>query len=141
MRLSARILYTVAVLGILFLGLMWIADPFSDEAGTLELKVLDEEGDTVIDETYAFDEDDTLFTVIDQHHETVCADRSYDPDPSCEVTFGDRGRVLLGVDSVMTDWTDTFLYLEVNGDMANYGVDTVPLEDGNEYAIHVENVD
>lgn len=141
MRLPARILYTVVVIGLVFLGLMWISDPFSDEEGSLEFEVHDDEGSTVIDETYAFYEDDTLFTVIDRHHDTVCADHAYEPDPSCEATFGDRGRVVLGVDGVMTDWTDTFLYLEVDGTMANYGVDTVPLEDGSEYVLRVEDAD
>ncbi|MFW6298381.1 MAG: hypothetical protein ACOC14_01750 [Bacillota bacterium] len=141
MRLPLRIFYTVVVVGLVFITFIWVSDPFSNEAGTLDLLVYDADDEKIIDETYTFDEEDTLFTVMDEHHEMVCADRSYEPDPDCETEFGNYGRILLGIEDIMTDWNNTFLYLEVNGTQANRGMDTVELEDGNEYAWYVRDAD
>ncbi|MFP4078257.1 MAG: hypothetical protein ACOCU5_00325 [Bacillota bacterium] len=141
MKLSLRIVYTVAVVGLIFLVLMWVSDPFSDEEGSLDLVVYDTDETVVVDETYAFYEDDTLFSVMDRHHDLVCADRGYDPDPTCEAEFGHYGRVLLGIDDILTDWDNTFLYLEVDGAMAHRGIDTVELDDGSEYVWHVREAD
>ena len=131
----------MVVVGLILLALTWITAPFSDAEGELDFMLYDEEETLIIDETYRFYEGDTLFAIIDRHHDTVCADRSYDPDPSCDATFGDYGRVLLGIDEVLTDWSNTFLYLEMNGSKAEYGVDNIPLEDGGEYVFRHESAD
>ncbi|MGM0435668.1 MAG: hypothetical protein ACQEQA_01315 [Bacillota bacterium] len=140
MKLTLRIVYTILALGFI-VGLFYILYDEGEATGegSIDITVYDQSETVVSSESHLYYEGDTLFKVMDRHYELTCADTQYNPDDTCETTFA-GSHILLGIDDVMTDWTNTFLYLEVNDTMATRGVDDVKLEDDNDYAFYVRNV-
>ncbi len=139
MKLITRIAYTVVAVS-LIIGLFFLlSDNEATGKGQIDVLVYDQSETVVIEESHLFYEGDTLFKVLQRHYDLTCADSQYNPDTDCETSFS-RGRILLGIDGVQTDWNHTFLYLEKDGSMANYGVDNIELEDNSDYAFYVKNV-
>ena len=107
----------------------------SEVSGRITIVVRNETGETVIDATYDFTEDDTLFDLLERHH-TVNWDAR-----SGAIT----GRVILGIDDVNTDFENDFLAILITGRILNrhgetitverhfssVGIDGLPLLDGN----------
>ncbi len=140
MKITLRIAYTFLALAFI-VGLFYILydDNEATGQGSIEITVYDQSGTVASSESHLFYEGDTLFKVMDRHYDLTCADAQYNPDNSCDTTFSGR-HILLGINDVESDWTNTFLYLEVNGVMATRGVDEVELEDNFDYAFYVRNV-
>ncbi len=107
----------------------------SEASGRIALIVRDEAGETVINETYTFTEEDTLFDVLERHHTVNWEARS----------GAITGRVILGIDETNTDFESDFLAILITGRIVNrhgeiieveehfssVGVDLMPLLDGN----------
>ncbi len=102
-----------------------------DEAGTITVKVYDSSSVQVVDADYTFDGDDTLYTVLNEHHDLRVSGSKSDL----------YGRVFLGIDDVVTDFNTTFIYIEIDGEEARHGIDYLPLYDGAIYTFTVKTVD
>ena len=118
--------------GVLLLGLLalWLwQNSFTRVAGTVEIELRDQ-GTLIRSVTTSMTEEDTLFTLLDSHFDVVCATPFYTPAASCQETTT-LGRAVLGIDEVMTDWHTNFFQIRLNGVHANFGVDTLVLDDGD----------
>lgn len=113
-----------------------------NSAGTLTL-TLSEAGVLVQEADHNFTEDDTLYTLLERHYDIACADPSYAPSDACEpLSFsGVEGRILMHVNELETDWFTSYLEISVNGNKANYGIDQLPLKDGDIIDLNAVSLD
>ena len=139
MKVTSRIVYTLLAVLLVVAIFYILKDEGATGQGSIDITIYDQSETVVSSESHLFYEGDTLFKVMDRHYDLICADAQYNKDEACETTFAGR-HILLGIDEVLTDWNQTFLYLEVNRTMATRGVDDVALEDNYDYAFHVRNV-
>jgi hypothetical protein len=134
----------LAALTGVFLWLNQASDPgeieTNDSIGTIEFRLYDEDETLLIDDEINIYQDDTLYTVLARHYDLVCADRQYKPDPTCSHRFL-NGYVILGIQGLESNWTDTVLSIYVNDSLSNYGVSMIDLEDGDVISIRKKQVD
>jgi hypothetical protein len=128
-------------LSLLVLGcaglVFWLWPQPSSHNGSVTLKIMDQ-GVLVREVDAELFEDDVLFDVLERHFDLVCATPGYSLDDSCQprlIVGRTGGRVLLGIDDLRTDWFSDFLQIRRNGSPAQYGVDTLSLEDGDTVTI------
>jgi len=93
--------------------------------------VLYDENSLVSETVIEFEAGDTLFEILNESYEITCMNNSYEPDPSCEVASfsGVSGRIILEIDSLKSNWTDSYIEIEINGEKSNYGIDALKFED------------
>ena len=102
----------------------------NDSIGEITIIVVDEIGDTISNKTYDFTETDTLFTILDENYELGCADSSYHLTSNCDFTiFGNRA--ILQIDTLVTDWTNSYIAIYENDEYSALGIDSIPLNDGD----------
>ncbi len=102
----------------------------NDSDGKITIVLVDQIGDIVSRESYAFDETDTLFGILKENYEVGCADSSFHLSSECQkLPLGSR--VLLKIDNVETDWMNTFIAIYINDEYSNYGIDNIPLKNGD----------
>lgn len=111
-------------------------------AGTLTL-TLSEAGVLIHESNHTFTEDDSLYTVLEANYDIQCADASYAPTDVCEpLSFsGVEGRILMHVNELETDWFTSYIEISVNGNKANYGIDQLPLKDGDIIDLNAVSLD
>ena len=102
----------------------------NDTVGEITIIIVDEIGDTVSSKTYDFTKEDTLFSILQDNYEIGCADSSYHITTVCEPLLF-NSRVILKVNSVETDWTNTFIAVYENDEYSNYGIDSISLNAGD----------
>lgn len=103
-----------------------------DYDGYVTIVVIDKNDTVVINDEIGYVDGDTLFTLLDDNYTLGCADSSYNLTDVCEpVMFGSR--LLLQIDTVITNWTSSYLAIYINDIYATKGVDSIPLEDGSVY--------
>ena len=68
-----------------------------------------------------------------------CADNSYHITTVCEPLLF-SSRVILKIDSVETDWTNTFIAIYKNGEYSNLGLDSISLSDGDVFRFEYQEV-
>jgi hypothetical protein len=110
----------------LFFGTQFIAQTDGD----ITIVLMDD--DTEISrQNHAFKSGDTLYDILSANYEIYCANRQYQKDEACDpVTFTDiTGRVLLGIDDLESNWTDTFIQIQINGTPATAGMDQLAFAD------------
>lgn len=147
-----KIIITGVVLALSYLLItVFMVDHQAAADGTITLEIMD------LDETvlYAGDLDyekgETFFDVLDRHFDLICANRSYQPDPTCSYAFHGslyEGYVILGIEhddfAVTTDWRHTFLFIELfDGETyvtATESISNVPYEDYEGVRITVRDV-
>lgn len=147
-----KIILTIVVLLLGYLIIEFIFDRdliLSD--GHIELEIIDEQGTTVFNEIIPYQEDQTFFDVLNESFELTCANRSYQPDPTCSYEFklfSQTHHIILGIKTdsfdIMTDWDHTFLNIEIY-DGTKYvdstiGVDGINLNEINKIRILVDEV-
>lgn len=133
-----KVVLTVSIL-LSLVGLFFIfQNNGSSNAG--EIVVLVKNGDTIMsEETIFFEEGDTLFDVMEDNYELVCADMSYNPTNECkDLLFGSP--VILGIDGLETNWSDNYFAISVNEEYSTLGVDLIVLEDGDIVEFAARNV-
>ncbi len=110
----------------------------NDSIGEITIIVVDEIGDTISSKTYSFTEEDTLFSILDENYELGCADNSYHITSVCEPLIF-SSRVILKIETVETDWINTFIAIYENDEYSTLGIDSISLNDGDvfrfEYSI------
>ena len=111
----------------------------NDPIGEITIVVIDEIGDTLSNKTYAFTESDTLFSILEENYEIGCADSSYHITTVCDPLLF-SSRVILKIDSVETDWTNTFIAIYKNDEYSNLGLDSISLNDGDVFRFEYQEV-
>lgn len=102
----------------------------NDSDGEITIVLVDQIGDIVSSEKYEFLETDTLFDILKENYEVGCADASFHLSTECKaLPLGSR--VLMKIDSVETDWMNTFIAIYINDEYSNYGIDDIPLKNGD----------
>jgi len=102
----------------------------NDPIGEITIIVIDEIGDTISSKTIGFTESDTLFSILDDNYDIGCADSSYNLTTDCEQLLY-SSRVILKIDSLVTDWNTTFIGIYENDEYSNLGIDLISLNDGD----------
>ncbi len=118
---------SIAILVLITFAFWMINRPNNQSAGTITIQVIDVSANIVVNDHHAFNEGDSLFDILNQHYNLICANALYRPDASCDAQHW--GRVILSIDDVHTDWNTTFLHLTVNGEHSHLGVDSVRIKD------------
>ncbi len=109
-------------------------DDNGEIAGEIQFELIDENDQILIDDRLTFYEEDTLFTLLNRNYSIVCADQNYQPDPSCSHTFI-GGRIILAIEGLESNWTDTVLTIYINDSLALEGVSKITLEDEDKITI------
>lgn len=128
-----KVFVTLAMMAIMAIALFLYDQSLENStAGTLTI-TLSDAGETIHEASHPFTEDDTLYTLLDAHYEIRCADANYQPSDRCEsLSFtGVEGRILMHVNELETDWFTSYIEISLNGQKANYGMDQLPLDDGD----------
>ncbi len=102
----------------------------NDELGEITITVVDEIGDTISSTQYPFTEDDTLFSILAENYDVGCADSSYHLSDVCEKQVF-NSRIILKIDTIETDWHNTYISIYENGEYSNLGIDSIILNDGD----------
>lgn len=101
-----------------------------DIEGEITIIVIDEIGDTISNTSYSFSSEDTLFSIINANYIVGCANTSYQLSDSCDaVIFGSR--VILKIESITTDWQNSYISIYENDEYATAGIDSIALNDGD----------
>lgn len=104
----------------------------NEDLGQITIIVIDENNNERINEKFDFIQEDTLFDLLQENYQVGCADSSYKISYACESTpFG--ARVILSINEVETNWTDSFIAIYVNGEYSIYGIDDIALKEGSIY--------
>lgn len=104
----------------------------AESYGTVTIEVVNENGDMVIHDTLAFSEGDTLLELLQEHYTIGCADNSYNVSDVCEKTpLG--GHVILQIDDVSTNWTNSYLAIYINDEYSITGIDKISLFQNSVY--------
>lgn len=111
----------------------------NDSIGEITIIVVDEIGDTISHKTYSFTESDTLFSILEENYELGCADSSYHITTVCEPLLFNN-RVILKIDSLETDWTNTYIGIYENDEYSNLGIDSISLNDGDVFRFEFSTV-
>lgn len=111
-------------------------------AGMLTI-TLSEAGEVIREQNHSFTEEDTLYTVLNAHYAIQCADESYAPTETCNPMdyTGLEGRILMHIGPLETDWVTTYIEISLNGDKASYGMDQLPLNDGDHIDLNAVSID
>lgn len=128
--MKSRLIITgiLVLLASLTLGYFSFFEASND--GEIHVELYDE--DRFISETtIAFDEGDTLYDLLRDHFEITCMSASYERDPSCQsASFSSiSGRIILEIESLTSNWVDSYIQIEVNGEKSSYGMDTLIFKD------------
>ncbi len=102
----------------------------NDFQGTITITLVDEIGDTISSKQYTFTEEDTLFSILNDNYEVGCADSTYHLTDVCEAQLF-NSRIILKIDSVETDWVNTYISIYENNEYSNLGIDSLVLNDGD----------
>lgn len=132
----------IALLILIFAG-WFFGRPFQAEtSGSLTIILVDHEEEVRRDVTW-YHEGESLYDILSRNYEISCASPTYEPDPSCEPQIYSEvtGRILLEIESLKSNWKDTFIQIQINGMPAVYGVDQVKFNDQDEIRLVLRTVE
>ncbi len=128
-----KIIIILVVLGISFVGYTYASTPLSgDVQGGIHIEVVDEVGVTIISDYYDFEEEVSLFDILQENYALGCADSGFKMDDTCSYKVLNN-HMILAIEDVETDWYNSFLEITINGDESQYGVDSIMVEDDTVY--------
>ena len=128
-------LASTCVLYFSIVGYLYTSTPASgDEQGGIHIEVVDQNGVIVVNDYYDFEEKISLFDILNENYQIGCADSSYNIDYTCEFEVLNN-HMILAIESVETDWYNSFLEITINGVESQYGVDSIMLEDDMVYRL------
>jgi hypothetical protein len=102
----------------------------ASESGVITVLLYD--GDHLVsEEVIAFKKGDTLLGIMNENYEIICMNASYEPDSSCEIAsfLEVSGRIILEIDSLKSNWTSSYIEIEINGEKSIVGIDTLKFKD------------
>jgi len=111
----------------------------NDKLGEITIILVDEIGDTIYNRKYDFTETDTLFSILDEDFNLMCADSSYNINDNCDpVLFGSR--VILKIDTIETNWSDNYIGIYENEVYSTLGIDSLSLNDGDVFTFEFTEI-
>jgi len=110
----------------------------NDELGTITIEVYDQSDQLYDSYTVSFSEEDTLLSLMDNHYNITCANASYQPTTCDNPPL--IGSIILGIDTVDTDWFNTYIAIYINGEYSSSGIDLISLTDGTTYTFKYTEV-
>lgn len=138
-----RIALTIIALSILSLTSWFLGAQFqANTAGEVTIILVD--GDTEISRnSHAFNVGDSLYDILSENYQVYCADRNYQKDETCTpITFTEvTGRILLSINGLESNWSDTFIQIQLNGVPATAGMDQLQFTDQDEIALVLKTVE
>jgi len=130
-----KLLIIIAVVGFGILGYTYASTPASgDTQGGIHIEVVDQEGNIVINDYYDFEEETSLFDILQENYEIGCADSSYNIDYTCDYKALNN-HIILGIEGVETDWTNSFLEIKIDDEESQYGADLIMVLDETTYRL------
>jgi hypothetical protein len=138
-----RILVSLLAIGVLLsVGLFFGRTFQAPEAGVITIVLVDDDVERS-KATWPFEQGDTLYDILSRHYTIYCADRSYQIDPSCAPAMFSEitGRVLLGIDDLESNWTDTFIQIQINGVPSPLGMDQLEFTDQDIISLVLKTVE
>lgn len=112
---------------------------FSDIEGTISITVKDEIGDTISNKEFDFTSEDTLFSILDENYELGCANSSFQLSDVCEKGMF-TSRIILEIDTLKTDWRNSYISIYENGEYSVLGIDDISLNDGDKFEFNFKLV-
>ncbi|MEC9485069.1 MAG: hypothetical protein UMR38_04270 [Candidatus Izemoplasma sp.] len=125
-----KVILSIAVVIVTVIAVFMLTRLENDDLGEIQFVLIDRNDTVVIDDTLSFTEEDDLVSLLQEHYTVVCANTSYKPTTRCETHFA-NGRIVLGVDEVITDWRNHYIGIYINDTYSNVGVDGIALKDGD----------
>ena len=109
-----KVFLSIVVIGLLLGTYFLVSQPQSgDELGSVTIKVIDQNGLEVINDTISFDSEMSLFELINNEYSIGCANTSYQVDLTCDHSFI-NGHVVLSIETVSTDWFGSYLKIVID---------------------------
>lgn len=137
-----KVILSVASLVLLagsFLALSYFEK--SDIEGSVTITLVDEIGDIVSNSEYDFTSEDSLFDLLNDNFELGCADSSFHLSSECDdVNLFFSSRVLMKIDSIETDWMNTYISIYENDEYSLLGIDNITLNDGDVFVFEYKKV-
>ena len=98
------------------------------EDGSITVEIIVSNIDSIIlsDKTYKTD-NSSLYDLMDANYTLKTDDGSY-------------GKILLGIDNLITDFNTTYISILVNGEYAQYGISSLQISDGDVFTFKEEQV-
>ncbi len=112
---------------------------FSDTKGTITITLIDEIGDTISSIEYEFNSQDTLFDILDENFSLGCTDSGYRLSTECEPKLV-GSRILLKIDSLETDWRNSYIAIYENDEYSVLGIDNISINDGDVFVFQYKIV-
>jgi hypothetical protein len=139
MKMHYKIILSLFAVGIILIGYWFLNQPGgSKEDGEITFIVIDQNGDEVIHDELSYNSKKadgtptTLFDIINDNYNLVCADQNHKPDPGCGPnSLLSEGRVILEIESIKTDWFNHYFALYQNGQYTTKGVVQLSFNDGD----------
>jgi hypothetical protein len=138
-----RILLSLLAIGVLIGVSFFFGAPFqAPAAGVITIVLID--GDTEISrDVHAFNEGDTLYDILSRNYTIYCADHNHQKDETCTPTkfLEITGRVLLGINELESNWTDTYIQIQINNVAPEKGMDQLEFTDQDVISLVLKPVD
>lgn len=97
-----------------------------DGSINVQIIVIDIDSNTLSDKTYSTD-NSSLYDLMVANYNLKVEDGTY-------------GKVLLGIDNLITDFNTTYISIYINGDYAQYGISSLQISDGDVFEFKEEKV-
>ena len=133
-----KTLVTIIIVAIGVFAYRAFTNQSSDALGSIQIIIVDQSGDYISNDTYYFEENDTLFGILDENYTLGCANNNYSITDDCSERM--FGRVLLKIDSIETDWFHYFIAIYINDEYSTLGIDDIPLHDQDVYRFEYTKV-
>jgi hypothetical protein len=109
----------------------YVLTPFfnleNQTTGTIMITIIDN-NDQIKTEEIGFTEGESLFEVLNNRYTLECASVTYQPDATCSHTMM-GSHILMSIDDLKTNWTNTYIEILVDGERSMYGIDLIELQD------------
>jgi hypothetical protein len=115
-----------------FAAIYFLEPVEGDIEGGVTIILIDEDGEVISDVRYDFEEETTLFQLLDREYDLACASSSYQPDETCSFVQL-NSHILLEIDELKTNWTTSYIQIIIDDTPSNYGVDRILLTDNTSY--------
>ncbi len=130
-----KITLTVFVVAILVLVIQYFSQTGKAESdGTIIFVLIDESGEEIIRQSVDYTrlkedgDPNTLFDILNSEFNVVCAGAMYQKDETCSHSFT-NGHVILSVETVETDFFNSYIEIYHNGVYSNKGISLIEFKD------------
>lgn len=114
-----KIIISVFLVGIIFLTFLYSKsqrNPSSNCEGNVQIILIDQSGKEIKNKTIAFQKDDTFYDLLCQNFEVVAEEGMY-------------GMTIYDIDTIHTDFVNSYIAIYVNDQYSNVGVSYIELVD------------